>query len=572
MSWLTNHMRHFVIPGIRTLARADGKVLTDADIKQTDKILRPSNRCEYREAGMIYSLVSSILPKSNTTREVALGLCRQVGKPGDAEFVYELDLGGRGDYTGERVKKLSEGYDDIEGADVLHSFIQNSVKELKARTRKRRTAIYPGRDVWCWEVMSKRQGMPSVYDSRVSRSVAGNQKAVKKLIEPWPVPDWKKTVLFDTGHAGTVPRAIGKAAGLEQMLVIMLSAENNAEQIFRTHAKSRKKALACEYLAKYRRRATVRDDAPYQELAELEEFIKAALLTVWLWYHVSPARLPAWRDEIETEKLAKRKKGSGGLSISSGNSGIFYTPAPTPIYVSGNSTVTGNIILNTSTASGTGSITTTGSTWDLLGTSATTLDTSFGMGTASQLLADQIDQQQQKIAQLEAQLKAQQFQKGKQISPNLDPNTFNLIDPISRAPLDKAMDAKAMGLDPVQYEVQRARQEALDKAKRELTGMRHAAKPINKDFYTKVQLQGPPYGPPTTQHRIDIDKQTGQPVRNTIVSQPLPGYNSPSQPNQVSGGPSGGKAPTPTTGGMRVVQIPAVGPPVTDGNGKAITG
>jgi len=283
-----------VIPGIRTLARADGKTVFERDIKPCDKQLRPSTKCKYPEVGMLYALVSSILKADNTTREVALGLCRQVGRGNDAKFVYELDLGGRG--SADRVKLLSEGYKGVEGADVLHSFIVNSVKELKARTGKRATVIYPGRDVWCWEVLSRKLGMPSVYDPRVSRSVAGRQDLLKPIVEAWPIPNWNRTVLFDSGYAGTVPRAIGKAAGLEEMLVVMLSAQKEEEQIFPTHAKARRKALACEYLAKYRQRANLRDDGIHQPLAHLEEFIKAALLTIWLWYHVSPAKLPAWKD------------------------------------------------------------------------------------------------------------------------------------------------------------------------------------------------------------------------------------------------------------------------------------
>jgi len=399
MSWLRNHMRHFVLPGIHALARADGKTLLDQDIKPSDRKVRPSSKCTYAEAGMLLAVCSSILKKTNPTREVALGLCREVGKPGDAKFVYELDLGGRG--LGDRVKNLGLGYDGVEGADVLHSFIQNSVKELKARTRKRSTAIYPGRDVWCWEVMSKRQGMPSHYDSKVSRSIATNPKAMAKVIQPWQIPDWNRTVLFDTGHAGTVPRAIGKAAGLDKMNVIMLSAVNNDLQLFKTHAKSRKKALACEYLAKYRRRAIVRDDAPYQEIADLEEFIKAALLTIWLWYHVSPSRLPSWRDQDVV-----KSKATPWSTIPSSN---LTVPASGGITFGGGAIATNTPIwVNATTAASTGTID-IGGTWGnqsawanntSITTAATTLDNMWGQGASTGAFIDIIDQQNQQISYL----------------------------------------------------------------------------------------------------------------------------------------------------------------------------
>lgn len=456
-------MRHFVLPGIHTLARANGRALTDADIKPRDKQIRPSTKCKYVEAGMLYALVSSVLKKGDPVREVALGMCREVGVGNDAQFVYECDLGGRG--VANRVYGLGEGYEGVEGADVLHSFISNSVKELKRRTRKKRVAIYPGRDVWCWEVMSRRLGMPSHYDSRVSRSIATNPKAIKKAIEPWNIKDWESTVLFDTGHQGTVPRAIGRAAGLDKMLVIMLSAVNNSEQIFRTHSKSRKKALACEYLAKYRRRAIVRDDAPYQELADLDEFIKAALLTIWLWHHISPSRLPSWKDEPAVPTFKKKK--DTGLNITSGGTSLTVNPQATLTFAGG-TTTTGPIWVDTTSAATT--ITGGGINWAPM---------TGGWGNTGSTSGNAW----------------------------LDPNTFNIVDPIQQ----QIQDFK-------QQQIQAFRHKMID--------------------------------------------QSNFGVANILD-------NSPSQLNRNSGGPSGGSAPNPTTGQGQASSAPI--PPVTDGNGKAIT-
>jgi hypothetical protein len=344
-------MRHFVLPGIHALARANGRVLHEEDIKPSARDVRPASVCDYPEAGMLYAVCASILRKSDTTREVALGLCRNIGKPGDAKFIYELD-------SQKRVKELSEGYEGVEGADVLHSFVLNSVKTLKRRTHKQATVVYPGRDVWCWEVLSRKLGQPSIFDSRVSRDVAGHEEALKKAMADWAVPDWNRTILFDSGYAGTVPRAIGKAAGLQNINVLMLSAMKSEEQIFPSHAKARRKALACEYLAKYQKRSVVRDGAPYQELADLQEFIKAALLTIWLWHHVSPARLPSWKDRpapkektyISTGPIPTINVGSSG-AWQSGNTSIYSPIQNYPIYNAsitsggtGGSGVTGSVI------------------------------------------------------------------------------------------------------------------------------------------------------------------------------------------------------------------------------------
>ena len=501
MSWLKNHMRHYVLPGVRALARADGKTLFDHDIRPVDRIIRPSTKCAHVEAGMLYAACSSILRKSNPAREVALGLCRQVGKPGDAEFVYELDLGGRG--VDNRVRELGNGYQDVEGADVLHSFIVNSIKELKRRTKKKATVVYPGRDVWCWEVLSRRLGMPSLFDARISRSIATNEKAIKKAIEPWQISDWNRTVLFDSGYAGTVPRAIGKAAGLDKAWVLMLSAVNEGEQIFKTHTKARKKALACEYLAKYQKRATVRDDAPYQELAGLEEFIKAALLTIWLWYHISPSRLPAWQEQPAKKPPSRFKIARAG-SLSVGTGGLTWGTSGTSVFTP----ITTNSTNNWATAS-----TATTSPWVIdqtsVTTSASTLDQMWGAGTSSGVYLDIIQQQQQQIASLKTP-----------VVPAVDPNTFQLVDPVSKVPLEPAMDSKCLGLDPVQHDIAKGRAAQIASA------------------YAKPGL----------------DQARSSNIGKVIIDN--------SQASQSSGGPGGG-SPTPTTGKGT--------PPVAGGIGKATT-
>ena len=585
MSWLRNHFRHFVIPGIHALARADGKALLDEDIKPSDRIVRPSSRCTYVEAGMLLAVCSSILKKSDPTREVAIGLCRQVGKVGDAEFVYELDLGGRG--FGNRVKDLGFGYQDVEGADVLHSFIANSIKELKRRTRKKATAIYPGRDVWCWEVMSQRQGMPSHYDSKVSRAIATNPRAIKKVIEPWKIPDWEKTILFDTGHQGTVPRAIGEAAGVKNPNIVMLSAIDPEYQIFKTHAKSRKKALACEYLAKYRRRAVVRDDAPYQELADLEEFIKAALLTIWLWYHVSPARLPAWRDHevIKTKDGLRFGKLFAGTSIvAAPPSALTFNVNPTnQIQVTSAAAASiNNFFIDTGSSWGGSNVATTAGNWDIAGnwvttsTGATNWDTSFipvpnpppvipaidankNVGPPGGFKGDPLKKFD--IAPAGVVIDAA----GKVITDNrpLPPAGVTLIDhqkALDAALLKKKAD-KIYGVttqDILAYETAKL-QAATAKANNDTA---RRLEPIKDQIPKLIAISGAKPGHlPNINIGVEIDKDTGG-IMKTIT------YRSPLMSNQPGGVPLPSSIPTPTTGQGKLKCVPI--PPVTDGSGKAI--
>lgn len=339
MNWLEKHVTEFVIPGIRTLARRDGLEVHDRDIKPWSGTVRPNSKCRFKEAGMIHAVASSVLPKGNTTREIALGLCRKVGEPGDAEFVYELD-------TQSRVRDLGKHYPGVNGADVLHSFLGATTRAIKAHLRHPKSrVIYPGRDVWAFEVMSQRMGVPSVYDPRISREIDEHEKAFKDVVDAWDIPSWGHALAFDSGYAGTVPRAIGRVAGVHEINIVMLSAVDVSFQIFPGHTGSRAKALALEYLAKYRKRCLVKDGIPTQPLAQLEEFIKAALLTVWIWHHVSPRRLPSWDNNPHVRKAKQirriNKDYFGRINIVGG------TGANTTMTIDPNSWATAGIATNT---------------------------------------------------------------------------------------------------------------------------------------------------------------------------------------------------------------------------------
>jgi hypothetical protein len=108
-----------------------------------------------------------------------------------------------------------------------------------------------------------------------------------------------------------------------------------------------------------------------------------------------------------------------------------------------------------------------------------------------------------------------------------------------------------------------------------ITRKHTASGPIDKNPHGSAKIVQPSRLPEVNLS-IDVDKKTGLAVKKTTLIEPLAPHlqpKSPSQPTQVSGGPSGGAAPTPTTAkkGLRVVPIPPL-PLVTDGKGKPITG
>ena len=323
MSWLRNHVQSFVIPGIRTLVRAGDRELSAAHIRSFDGVVRPSTNCKHEEAGLVYATIASMVPKAQKDRESLLAMCRTL----DGTVL-----------TGTRTGELGARF-AVPPGDVVHSIIWNSFRKLRKLIRREGAVLLlPGRDVWAWEVIARQRRLSSVYDSRVSRTVAGAHPALRKVIDGWKVPDLDKSLVFDTGFAGSIHREIC-AATQKKPLSLMLSANDNKEQIFPGHTGSRGKALAIEYFPKYFQRATVRDNDAYQALSGLEEFIKTALLTIWLWHHVSPAHIESAKKPQPTKNQYHPQH-----QMTFDNTQSIVMPTATwnqPIYINNTTAVTG---------------------------------------------------------------------------------------------------------------------------------------------------------------------------------------------------------------------------------------
>jgi hypothetical protein len=442
MSFLRNHLRHFVLPGIYTLAHSRGKTITALDIKPRDKEVRPSTDCKFVEAGMLYAVVSSVLKKGDPVREIALGLCRQIGQAKDAEFVYEIDKRGG-------IKGLGEGYNGVEGSDVLHSMLCNSMRRLKRKMRRSGQLLLPGRDVWSWEVLARKLAVDSTYDPRVSRAVASSPTAIESCINDWKIQNWSDVLFFDTGFSGSIPRAIAGSLGLTSINMLLLSSYDEKAQIFRTHTGSRKKALAFEYLAKYFQSGTTRDGKPYQALADLDEFIKAALLTIWLWHHVSPTKLPSYREKklpgsklkltpIPSVPIGMNPAYFGKLTIDgmSGSTGAAGT-AIYDTFTTANSSITNTpqFVINSSWTTAA----TTGFAYQPV-IAAQTLDHLWGAGASGQLMLDA------GVESLPKQPPKEVFHSQKLKQVMLDPATFELKDAQTGKSIEKEMDAKVIAM------------------------------------------------------------------------------------------------------------------------------
>ncbi len=283
--WLKKHIKHFVVPGIRALAKVGGECgVVSADPPQWMGRTRPSTKCDLPELGVVYATVASVLKKDDETRDRALALCRTL-----------FDGGIDGLMPNRNKDEWREKY-GIAMHDVMHAILCNSVRSLRRRVRKSRlTVVLPGRDVWAFEVMAQRKRVPTVYDARVSRAVSSNAEVCRGIARGWNVAEWRRSLVFDTGFRGSIWRDICAATG-ERPRLLLLSADVNKYQLFPGHTGSRQKALAFEYLPKYWTRGTPQDGVPMQHLNGLREFIDAALLTIWLWHHVSPRRVRVPRE------------------------------------------------------------------------------------------------------------------------------------------------------------------------------------------------------------------------------------------------------------------------------------
>jgi len=328
-SWLRNHIRHHVVPGLKLLSgfhrqdvAAEGyyhKVLkmpagvgkqptsddllaytTSADYKPL--ALRPSKKCSRPEAGLVYSAVSSFYPRHPKLREEALRILQRC----DPETFMD---------EGRLMYSKTEGY---KSSDVAHSIVKSSWRALKD-IADGRTIILPGRDVWPWEILARREGYPTVYDPRISRmfcfgSSLGYGNVRTKLLQRVCLEEWgvklDECLIFDTGFMGSIPAAIRKATGVD-VPHLMLSSEQGSThnagmpwtQIFPHHKGARSKVLCIEYFPKYYKSGTVERtrplnafeahdatgaEKPIQYLSDSLEFIKAAALTIWMWTHQSP--------------------------------------------------------------------------------------------------------------------------------------------------------------------------------------------------------------------------------------------------------------------------------------------
>lgn len=146
--------------------------------------------------------------------------------------------------------------------------IKNLWRSAKAKAAGR-PILLPGRDVWVFEVLARRENFPTVFRPDISR-----------LTAPHVTEDYSGHFVFDTGYAGSIPRILRAEK---------FSLASGINQAFPKLTGSRSLVLKIENSPKYWQRGFWRpEQGIMQELSERDTFIKAAQLTIEIYKSSAP--------------------------------------------------------------------------------------------------------------------------------------------------------------------------------------------------------------------------------------------------------------------------------------------
>jgi hypothetical protein len=169
-----------------------------------------------------------------------------------------------------------------------HTVIKNTWRAIKKNAQGKQILL-PGRDVFVWEILARRENYPTIFMPECSRQtvrhIAKTRLGLKSL---------QNVYLFDTGFAGSIPRALGTKS------FSLLSSNNLPNQkigvqVFPRLTFSRGLALKIEKSPKYWESGRLVNDygedgkdVVHQALSDPMEFILAARLTVEVYKNSSP--------------------------------------------------------------------------------------------------------------------------------------------------------------------------------------------------------------------------------------------------------------------------------------------
>lgn len=167
--------------------------------------------------------------------------------------------------------------------------IKNTWRSIK-KAAKRRQILLPGRDVFIWEILARRENYPTVFIPECSRLTVN---ALAKQLGP----AIRSCYLFDTGFAGSIPNALKS----KQFNMLSHHDRLGKVQIFPRLTFSRGLALKIEKTPKYWSTGRLGPEKEIvQEQSDIFEFARAARLTIEI-YKDSSSKFVNKHKPIETK-------------------------------------------------------------------------------------------------------------------------------------------------------------------------------------------------------------------------------------------------------------------------------
>lgn len=166
--------------------------------------------------------------------------------------------------------------------------IKNTWRSVK-RAAKGQTVLLPGRDVFIFEVLARRENYPTLFVPECSRGT------VREIAEQC---DYSNYFVFDTGFAGSIPRALRTK---NYSLMSYSDLRNNVNvQTFPRLTWSRGLALKIELTPKYWESGRMVGKAVTQPIAQPHQFVRAARLTIEIYTNSAPKFIKKHRPLVPT--------------------------------------------------------------------------------------------------------------------------------------------------------------------------------------------------------------------------------------------------------------------------------
>lgn len=155
--------------------------------------------------------------------------------------------------------------------------VKNAWRSIKKKANGK-PVLLPGRDVFIFEILARREDYPTIFIPECSRQTVGmlNEKIGDSIRDHF---------LFDTGFAGTIP----KAFQTKRFNMLSHHQMGGNVQIFPRLSLSRGLALKVEKTPKYWTSGRVDlDEQVVQDQSDIFEFARAARLTIEIYRNSSP--------------------------------------------------------------------------------------------------------------------------------------------------------------------------------------------------------------------------------------------------------------------------------------------